>query len=158
MEVRIGLPRLDVEREKKNWRRGGGNMIVYVDFKSETSVLENLINRFSRPVDLMKREVMPRVLDGLSLPASTPFRWSQKAGCPCGCSPGFVLSRHDIGPELRDRNLWVEVDCQLVGNTPEERELVAARLAAVMGDPTLAPLIQKETDDELWAQSARLFS
>jgi hypothetical protein len=59
---------------------------IYVWLKNE-NMLENMANRFSRPYDVYKQEVLPK----LELPAGAKVRWSQKAGCSCGCSPGFVV-------------------------------------------------------------------
>lgn len=46
--------------------------------------------RFDRPYKLY-RTYMPYILAKLGLPAGTKASWSQRAGCSCGCSPGFVL-------------------------------------------------------------------
>jgi hypothetical protein len=57
----------------------------------DEGVLENFVSRRSRPHEEIKRQVIPAVLAAVGLPASTRVRWSQKAGCGCGCSPGFVV-------------------------------------------------------------------
>jgi hypothetical protein len=70
---------------------------VYV-WPSET-VLEQLLNRRARPVSEYRKNILPEVLKYLNLPADTKVRWSQNAGCQCGCSPGFILnttSRTDL--------------------------------------------------------------
>lgn len=63
---------------------------VHVFTKGE-SILENLQNRRQRPHTVYKKEVIPAVLAAMGLPADTKVRWSQKAGCTCGCSPGFIV-------------------------------------------------------------------
>ena len=86
--------------------------IAYVWPKGET-VMENLQNRRIRPVDAY-REAVNEVLQTLAkgMPAwqaklvlDKKPRWSQKAGCSCGCSPGFLLSEH-----LPDGDIHIEVE------------------------------------------------
>lgn len=70
------------------------NSRVYI-FHDE-NILENLENRFSRPVKFYRAEVLPQVKShiketlGIEV-ENLKFSWSQKAGCSCGCSPGFVI-------------------------------------------------------------------
>lgn len=63
---------------------------VYVWTEGET-IIENLQNRRQRPHTIYKKELIPVVLWRMGLPADTKVRWSQKAGCGCGCSPGFII-------------------------------------------------------------------
>jgi hypothetical protein len=69
----------------KEWRSGTR---IYVGEVGE-SVFENLDNRFGRPV----KEYRAAVLEALTSIGITDHKlaWSQKAGCSCGCSPGFIL-------------------------------------------------------------------
>ena len=106
---------------------------LYVSHDGE-NVLENLVSRKSRPVD-QYRGVMPEILKQLGLPADTKMRWSQKAGCPCGCSPGFVV------PSYGRWDAWATVTGDRVSQDPAAQETVAARVASVLADPTLTPLI-----------------
>jgi len=64
---------------------------AYVFAKGE-SILENLMNRRSRPIHVY-RAALAVMLEQLNMdPAlADSARWSQKAGCGCGCSPGFVI-------------------------------------------------------------------
>lgn len=71
---------------------------VYVWTKDET-VLENLENRRQRPYTIYKKEIMPEVLRQMGLKSFTKIRWSQKAGCPCGCSPAFLVDG-DFGTDV----------------------------------------------------------
>lgn len=74
---------------------------VYI-WPSET-VLEQFINRRARPVTEYRKNILPEVLNFQGLPADTKAKWSQYAGCSCGCSPGFILnveSRNDIHVHL----------------------------------------------------------
>lgn len=42
---------------------------------------------------LAREQVVPEALRqaGMEYALQHPVRWSRKAGCSCGCSPGFVL-------------------------------------------------------------------
>ena len=62
---------------------------MYFHIEGE-SLLENFGNRFNRPSQLY-RQFIPQVLAHFGLPAGTKVVWSQKAGCSCGCSPGFIV-------------------------------------------------------------------
>lgn len=59
-------------------------------FPEGESVLQNLFNRRDRPYNAYR----PLVLEELSKAGfkDATIRWSQKAGCECGCSPGFIWS------------------------------------------------------------------
>lgn len=51
--------------------------------------------RWSKPYKEFKRH-MREVFEKLELtyPGDNVFHWSQKAGCSCGCSPGFIMDRN----------------------------------------------------------------
>lgn len=68
-----------------NPRQNKSRLHVFVEGEN---VLENLENRFTRPHHQYKQLVAP-ILEALGVKA----RWSQKAGCSCGCSPAFILDR-----------------------------------------------------------------
>lgn len=66
------------------------------------NVLENLLRRWSRPVPFyfellpaILRDVGMTVTDGEMQNPRGLGRWSQRAGCSCGCSPAIVLNRAD---------------------------------------------------------------
>ena len=75
---------------------------VYVFPKGE-NLMENLMNRKTRPYTTYKKEVLPEVFRAMGLPADTKARWSQYAGCSCPCSPGFVL-------DLVGKEVFVDVE------------------------------------------------
>ena len=82
------------------------NPRVYIHMTNET-VLENLINRRSRPLNEF-RAVLRQALANMGVDQSKiTYRWSQKAGCSCGCSPGFVIGGFD--PVLAGRDVYVDV-------------------------------------------------
>lgn len=65
---------------------------VYIWPVGET-VIEQLYTRRQRPYKDWAN-VLPKVLSLVaphSWEVKGQFRWSQKAGCSCGCSPGFIL-------------------------------------------------------------------
>lgn len=64
---------------------------IYIDLAGE-NILENLQKRRSRPVALY-RELLGQVREAYNL-GQGKIGWSQKAGCSCGCSPGFIVSDH----------------------------------------------------------------
>ena len=65
---------------------------IYIFIEKET-IIENLVNRRSRPVTEY-RKLLPEILKAFE--EKTGYKpekvsWSQRAGCPCGCSPGFII-------------------------------------------------------------------
>jgi hypothetical protein len=74
---------------------------VYVGFKDWT-VMEDLHNRTRRPYQLWK-EPMLEALARIGVEPETA-RWSQKAGCSCPCSPGFVINGDRIH---NDYSYWI---------------------------------------------------
>jgi hypothetical protein len=89
------------ETSNRSYRRKVKSRI-YIWPEGET-ILQNLENRRSRPLKLF-RQVAADALAKLEVDTSKlEIKWSQKAGCSCGCSPGFVvdgwnakLSGHDL--------------------------------------------------------------
>lgn len=72
-------------------------------FHEGENMLQNLCNRNARPSTLYKTW-LPDIAEQMGLPRTTKFRWSQKAGCQCGCSPGFICDdaiRKDVFVTLR---------------------------------------------------------
>lgn len=75
-------------------------------FWPEESALENLENRRTRPYTTYK-EFIPGVLEKAQMGPFRFFhdvtaRWSQKAGCGCGCSPGFILDGRLVPRDIND--------------------------------------------------------
>lgn len=75
---------------------------VYVQLTGET-ILENLDNRHARPIK-QYREFAKQALADLGI-ADTTLHWSQRAGCSCPCSPGFISD----SPELERRTVVVTI-------------------------------------------------
>lgn len=56
------------------------------------NVIENLVNRGNEPWKLVK-PLLKDVFEAndLTVAESGKVKWNRKAGCQCGCSPGFKL-------------------------------------------------------------------
>ena len=79
---------------------------VYVWPKNE-SVIENFVNRRSRPLNLYRQALREGLSNaGVDL-SNVDYRWSQKAGCSCGCSPGFIVDGYD--PVLYGKDVHIEL-------------------------------------------------
>lgn len=75
---------------------------IYIGVSTETWK-DNLINRRNRNIKMYKEEIIPQVLEYLNkngYPALNAHnfkpKWSQKAGCDCGCSPGFIVDNWEL--------------------------------------------------------------
>jgi hypothetical protein len=66
-----------------------------------------MTERFGAPVSVFREEVLPLVKIEQMIASNVKARWCQKAGCSCGCSPGFILDVHptNVGYEA----IWVTV-------------------------------------------------
>lgn len=79
-------------------------------FPEGETLLENLQNRRSRPYKAY-RKVVEQTLDSLGADRSKlDIKWSQKAGCSCGCSPGFIID--GFVEKLHRKNLYLTVTQQ----------------------------------------------
>ena len=103
---------------------------VYFFPKGE-NVLENLMHRFSRPSKAYK-QLLVEVLEKANLPYITDIKamakktvWSQRAGCQCGCSPGFVIN----GGWSYGRDIFVDVEGDDALVDPAKGEVTAFRAA-----------------------------
>lgn len=73
---------------------------VYIHIDGE-SILQNLQDRRIRPYNVYKKEVLPLLAAQLGFDVSTlDLRWSQRAGCSCPCSPGFVDHSHRLARDI----------------------------------------------------------
>jgi hypothetical protein len=67
-----------------------GKVRVYFWPEGET-VVENAVHgRWTRPHRLYRRH-LPAVYQAAGIPQGVKANWNQRAGCECGCSPGFIL-------------------------------------------------------------------
>lgn len=93
-----------------NPRQGGyktkSRIYIYPDGEI---ILENFTNRRTRPISLY-RESAFKALELLKIDSSKlSIKWSRKAGCGCGCSPGFIVDGWDS--TLDGKNLHVTITC-----------------------------------------------
>lgn len=73
---------------------------IYIHLDGET-IRVNLEKRRERPYSIYKKEVLPQVWRALGLNGNEiKVGWSQKAGCSCSCSPGFVVKDDGIPWDL----------------------------------------------------------
>jgi hypothetical protein len=153
MDVRIEVVSAKLQAKDRDDRRNARPR-VYVWAKDE-NVLDNLANRRNRPVALY-REAAGKALS-LAGVTYTKLRWSQQAGCPCGCSPGFVLhgayssewgSRFDMHVTARifdaDAVSLAAADLRQVGDKD--------RLLAIAGDLTMPEGFRDEALDKAFEQ------
>ncbi len=106
----VGVSRQPVsarERRKRN--------ILYVSIKNQefAEPVKELLSgfRWNNPFKDYRKHVLPAAFKMLGLPADTQARWSQKAGCSCGCSPGFILETKFYPAE----HMWAEVEMNIAG-------------------------------------------
>jgi hypothetical protein len=80
---------------------------MFIFLKGE-NLLQNLANRHDRPYKLYKEEIVPLVVKELKAQGidmeGMKVLWSQRAGCSCGCSPGFII------PQLHGYEIYVDVE------------------------------------------------
>lgn len=96
------------------------------------SLAQNLMNRHSRPVKAYRAAAMA-ALNEIGLDQAK-LAWSQKAGCSCGCSPGFVLKNQDNrgvawSPGGRNTDIWVKMDAVVTESDPAAVERAEQFLA-----------------------------
>jgi hypothetical protein len=112
---------------------------LYPSFSGE-SLLDNLVNRTTRPAAELGRIVRPAQA---AAGYTGRIGWSQRAGCSCPCSPGWIWSDApaiDFGDGYASKcyDAWVEVtDMPTTRDDAQARATQAARGQALAADPTL---------------------
>lgn len=79
---------LDVRAKRNETTKSTRTKIHF--FLIGENIIDNLTNRHSRPYTEFKKH-LPEVFKKAGIDLNAKYRWSQKAGCSCGCSPGFVV-------------------------------------------------------------------
>lgn len=104
---------------------------VYVHVTEDFDVLEDLTNRYRRPSTAWRKAARQLIAEsGLNIDL-TEMRWSQTAGCGCGCSPGFIINRQAIvvdGTPVRGFDVHVTLEAGPTVNeakAPRQLELMA---------------------------------
>lgn len=118
---------------RPNRERSSSRTRVYVFPKGE-NVLENLCNRFSRPSKAYKH-FLPEIFEKAFPEMKWEDRramikktfWNQRAGCACGCSPGFVIN----GGWSYGREIFVDVEGDDAKVDPAKAEIAEARAVQV---------------------------
>lgn len=101
--------------------RPDGHSIAYVNVQNE-NLLEDLMNRTSRPYNIWKQAAKDALrANGIEFKS---LRWSQKAGCSCPCSPGFIIQG---GPRGLNVHITLSADAPKAVDGPA-REARAAVL------------------------------
>lgn len=80
---------VSIDRNKEDEKQE--RSIIYFDITSPVVFAE--IQQKKEPYHkVFRKEVLPTVLQKAKLPLDTKVVWSDKAGCSCGCSPGFLIT------------------------------------------------------------------
>jgi hypothetical protein len=102
-------------KDRRNLVQYGSKSIVYVK-----SPLDDTADRFATTHGVyhlpFKSKVWSRIcrqankanLEAIRplFPQAESLKFSAKAGCRCGCSPGFIM-KHKVGPQ---QNFWVDIE------------------------------------------------
>lgn len=87
-----------------------GRLFVHLDKNSELQSLDDGSDQGHWKLIALFKTALPEVIarlgKTLTLDPKT-IKWSQKAGCSCGCSPGFIL------PNCGPINVWADVKEEL---------------------------------------------
>jgi hypothetical protein len=59
--------------------------------KGEFPALDKAFRVMNKEIVAAKREVLDAAIKALEVPWYGEPKFSRKAGCPCGCSPGFII-------------------------------------------------------------------
>ena len=109
---------------------------IYVNRDSDTvlSWLHDRIEGRQRPHSVWGATIVPIVLANLGIDLeTTTWRWSQKAGCDCGCSPAFILDAELLpwNSPIRLHDIHVTVGETVEKAYTTEPEIPATFAAAV---------------------------
>lgn len=84
--------------QKKSPKYFRERTVIYISPEGET-ILEQLDTRRNKPYTVYRKQFLPEILKQAGYPADTKVSWSQKAGCGCGCSPGFIV-KNEMGTDI----------------------------------------------------------
>ena len=101
LKITARLRRQPNYRERNSHREYFRPSRIYVHAVGE-SIMDNLMNRRSRPYR-MYREMLS------DQPFMKDARWSQRAGCSCPCSPGFIADRRYTNEEGKPVDYHVSI-------------------------------------------------
>jgi hypothetical protein len=112
--------------ESKNIKEGrwhhyhGNKAVVYVDERLSDQIDKDLFDRIiplnfkSKAWSWICKKANNFILNAVKqvFPENYDIKYSTKAGCQCGCSPGYIVKRHGDykQPFLTHNSVWVDVD------------------------------------------------
>jgi hypothetical protein len=104
---------------------------MYVWADETFDIREDLMNRTRRPYTQWKKIIKPMFATYLpQVNLERQFMWSQKAGCSCPCSPGFILGSQVV--RLSDDRSFVYFDIFVtLKGAPSVNESKPGRLVTV---------------------------
>ena len=116
-----------------DWRAFDKAPRVYVSPKGE-GIIENLMNRCSRPSAAYRKAVQDVALKELGLDSENfALTWSQYAGCSCPCSPGFIVRKKNKSETAKfactsmpRADVWVTVEAETPDEVSAERKDMSA--------------------------------
>jgi hypothetical protein len=109
------------QTEKKYNRNLGNRAVVYVDDKLTDAIDREIFDLMVRDLPYessawkrVTKTVNKVIASALKnhLGGDYKVSYSRKAGCNCGCSPGYIVKRHTNydQPQLMHSSLWIDVD------------------------------------------------
>jgi hypothetical protein len=119
--LNVTMTKCDIRpAESRKGVRNRTTSLVYIwqDNNPNEKPLKDIFSgfRWNKPHGFYKQVVMPSVLKRMGLPDTTEVKWSQSAGCSCGCSPAFV-----VYSKCPPKEVFVHVTI-----TPQQAELALA--------------------------------
>lgn len=103
-DIQAKIVSVEERRSGGGCGRAGSNGVIYIwDRKGET-ILENMFLRRVRPYTLWRKKVLPQLVERFPELAGFRISWSQRAGCSCPCSPGFIVLPPKDRPWVRFRS------------------------------------------------------
>lgn len=112
MKTAAGLPIAEYKTQaralpqypgRRDFTRYNSASRAYI-FVNNESVLDNLVNRRSRPVAAYRS-----VLLDLYPELEGRIRWSRTAGCGCGCSPGFIIDHTVRNDDRKPSDIFITI-------------------------------------------------
>lgn len=104
MSSTIRIKSVTISNRDYSSRSRRNQLYVFESSSTGTSrnISEILQERYSKPYNFYRKEVIPVVKKWLTAEGRVDvvqylegkWTWSQKAGCACGCSPGFLGDRY----------------------------------------------------------------
>lgn len=116
MDIQIAGVTIAPRVHRRTRNLGSFRSVIYVHPRGET-LIDNLINRRSRPIKLWREQAVKALTDHKI--EYSKLSWRQNAGCPCGCSPGFIAEDVRQDGEYRALEIWVDVEEKEVAVQPE---------------------------------------